>query len=548
MLQTVARLITVALVEPARFPRGFCISDMYDGVRMPRFGPQMAAWLKRLGYKVRVFSEEVVRLNPGTLAKFDVVCISALANTAPRSLVLAAELRRLGTTVVMGGYHFAHTQTNADTLAPTEQALRFCPYVVRGEGYIALPALLEAIKTGSGFEEVGGLSWRSSDGAAQHNPMGDKLTRDEYADLPEPDWSAVEGVKKLRVLPVQGVSGCPRDCSWCAVWPRDGHGKNRVDAARVVDGIEKTLKEFPNFKHVFFSSDNFPVNLGWAKAVCEEIIERKLSFSWTCQGEAPILVTHPELVELMARAGCKRLAMGIETISQVSLDATSKGRQNKESIETAIRICHDNGIAIHGMFIVGLPGGTAEGVVETREWAEAQWIESVQFLCLSDLPGSNDYEAHSLWNESFRPFTEALEPLNWLFINGHHARLANETMSLLEVQMAQVKAMTAFNRWKMVLEPFTAFNKPVYEAGEKYGGGGWWNTAKYYAFHQTVTALFRYRGHASTWKGWRHPLTQCYLELLTATPGSEQYNNACYELLRLLPPGWVETFEAYAAN
>lgn len=545
----------VALVEPSQFPLGEHVPNMYrgknqSGVLMPRFIPQMAAWLQQHGYTVDGFSGEVTPLNLDLLKPYDVVCISVLSNTALHGLVLAKRLRDAGVTVVMGGYYFAHNTPEDGTLRPevltqTVNALRYCSTVVRGEGYVALPALLRAIEQGHGFEAVGGLSWRDAAGTTIHNPMGKGLGREEYAQLPPADWTAIKDVEQLRCLGAQGMKGCPRDCSWCAVWPRDGTGlDSRIDATRVVDEIEATWK-LGGFKHLFVTSDNFPVNHKWAAAVCEEMIKRGLhrQIEWSCQGEVRVIVKCPWLVRLMAKAGCVRICVGIESLNQSTLEAISKGKQSRELIAQAIRICHNHGIAVHGMFIVGLPGDTVKTAEEARRWAQQHGVETVQFLCLSAFPGSKDYEDYELWNATFRPFTGDLEPVNDLFVNGHYAQLSNEAMSLTDIQNSSIAAMDRFYRWGRVLAPLFTPNLRAYWAGLQQGRG-LFGSLGYSVSHQVITTLLRLRGRTSI-DAWRqHPINRCWLELIAATPGTDQFESYKAHLLSLLPAGWVETLRS----
>ena len=151
----------IAWIEPARLPYDYDDQNIYSGILFPRAGPKMAGLLKSLGYEVEVISGELSPLDPDEIARdFDLACISVLSNTAPYGMILGRWLVERGLPVVMGGYQFAHTKTDARAMRPTEQALDFVPYVVRGEGYVALPQLLEAFSMGGALDDVPGLSYR----------------------------------------------------------------------------------------------------------------------------------------------------------------------------------------------------------------------------------------------------------------------------------------------------------------------------------------------------------------------------------------------------
>lgn len=511
----------IAWVEPDQVPFGEKIPTVYSDAAMPRGGPLMAAWMQRYGTDVTVFSGEVTELDPDRLAGYDLVCVSVLSNSAPHGLVLARQLRQRGVTVVMGGYHFAHTATTPETLAPTVEALNFCDYVVRGEGFVALPTLLGVLRGQQSLENVPGLSWVDHAGEVRHNPVGSGLGREQALKVPASDWSdetLVDGTS-FHIINEHGIFGCARKCSFCAVWTRDGNGSRAVDPVLFVQGLRRTLADRPHLKHLFFSSDNLPIVHTWATAVCEEMIRQPLRVSWTCQGEVRTAVQRPDLMKLMAQAGCVRVCMGLESINPEALAGSNKG-QTRQMMEEAIKVVHRNGLAVHGMFIVGLPGDTRQSVRDTVAWAKQMKIETVQFLCLCGLPGSPDYENYRLWERAFRPFTGELAPLNWFFVNGHYAQISNE-MSLDDIQEAATEAMLDFYSPGRVVAPALCL------------GRGW--------VGRLITTGLRWRGWKNTRKWLQHPLNQAYCQLLKVEPGSQEWVRLHEKLIRCLPAGWLET-------
>ncbi|MCC7492626.1 MAG: radical SAM protein [Fimbriimonadaceae bacterium] len=534
------RVITrIAWVEPSRLPYGYDDQNIYSGVLFPRAGPKMAAVLQDLGYQVDVISGELSPLDEEELAtRYDVVCISVLSNTAPHGLILGRRLVERGAMVVAGGYQFAHQATNREAFATTEEALAFVPYVIRGEGYQSLPALLQALVSGDGFEQVGGLSWWGHDGEIVHNPSATLLERGTLNELPLPDWTVVRDRQQLKVVAVHGMQGCPRECSWCAVWARDGRTNRNLDPIRFVDELAATMAQTDCW-HVFFSADNFPARRSWAKAVCEEILARGLQVSWSCQAEVGA-ARDTELVDLMVRAGCVRWCLGLESINAASLEGSQK-RQSQETMEHCIAELHRRGVQIHGMFIVGLPDDDPEGVRRTVAWSEQQGLETVQFLCLVDLPGSRDYETRDLAKRSFRPFAGPYETLNWIFVTGHYARLANELMDLATVQAETIRAMVRFYSLRRALAPLLRpLDLAHWRTARANGRSLWTATVKAWQ-HNLTTAVLRLRGWTNTRRWLRSPFNKAYQALLSAEGArAEQLKQ---ELLRHLPSDWLEALE-----
>ena len=533
---------TIAWVEPSAFPQEGYVgpTSIYSGVMMPRAGAAMAARLAQHGYKTVILSGELTALDPDRIAGISrTVCLSTLSNSAPYSLILADQLKQRGCTVIMGGYHFAQQMINEATLMPTVEALSFCDYVIRGEGYDALPQLLEALSDQRRLSLVSGLSWRDQDGY-HHNSC--RQTTEPARDLPMPNWQTMVDADQIRCLGVQGVKGCPRACSWCAVAGRDGRGgfANRRDAVQVVDEIEQALTHLRRAVHLFFTADNLVVQVEWLKQVCDEMIRRRVRVPWTCQAETPTLAKHPDLLEVMAQAGCVRVCLGLESVSVKALTDSDKA-SNVQTMTQAVHNAHQAGIAVHGMFIVGLPGDGEREVRSALDWCHEHRVETAQFLCLMGLPGSNLTENDNLIARSFRPFKGALAPLNWLFMNGHYAQLASDSLDLAAVQQISLDTTGAFYRLDRVFAGLLRPQLNVWRAARRRGATVV-EAAKQMAWSQIVTAALRWRGYSKT-KAWRnHPLNQAYLALLQANSKAGR-ERALDELVRQLPEGWVETLD-----
>ncbi len=537
-MNTASPIRRIAWVEPSRLPFDWPDQNIYSGILFPRAGPKMAGLLTSLGYEVEVISEEVSRIEPDEIAnRFDLACISVLSNTAPHGMVMGRWLTERGLPVVMGGYQFAHKRTTPETLAPTEEALDFVPYVVRGEGYQAMPMLLDALQGRGPLSGVPGLSYRTDSGMTHHCPTSAGITAQEYAELPLADWSVVRDVEQIQVGAVHGMAGCPRNCSFCAVWRRDGHGQSRTPAAQLVDELE-ALMRLGSIKHCFFSADNFPVIHTWATEVCEELLRRDVKIGWTCQAEVGT-IRRPELVDLMVRAGCERWCLGLESIDEHSL-ADSNKRQDRLLMEECIHGLHRRGVHVHGMFIVGLPHDTPETIRATVKWAKQMKLETVQFLCLSDLPGSQDYEEHRLWEHTFRPFEGAYAPLNWIFINGHYARVHSDRMTLGEVQEWSIRAMRSFYAPARLVSGMLWPNPGAWRAAREQGAGLWHGLGA--GFRHTLTAgMVRLKGYGGCVRWLKSDFNRTYRRLLEATP--ERAEELRHRLLELLPPDWLRTLE-----
>lgn len=532
------RIRRIAWLEPARFPYGWEDQHVYKGWVLPRAGPQMAGLLDSLGYDTVVYCGEATPIDVDEIARnFDAACISVLSCTAPYGLILGKQLSDRGMPVVAGGFHFAHGLMTPEALAATTEALDYVPYVVRGEGYNTLPELLEAWEGKRDLDSVLTLSYRIGNRKI-HNPPRALMSREEMNALPLPKWEKVIGFQNGQLIAIHGMYGCPRKCTWCAVWPRDGRGNRNIDPAKVVDALEVALR-IQKASWIFFSADNFPAIRKWAEGICRELIRRNIPVKWTCQAEVAA-TKRLELVKLMKEAGCEWWCIGFESISDASLHASEKA-QSLESMERAIRILHKHGIKIHGMFICGLPGDTTESMKRTVDWAKRMGIETIQITCLVDLPGSKDYEIYRLWEKSFRPFQPPYELLNWLFMNGHYARMPTDNMSLYDVQQAAIKGMKRFYSLGHTLRALLPnWHTLIYELKR---GHNFFKSLKAACLDGIYVAALRWRGFKLVRKWERSRINQLYVAMLRFPNRIPQL---VQEILKCIPSDWIEVMRQVA--
>ena len=96
---------------------------------------------------------------------------------------------------------------------------------------------------------------------------------------------------------------------------------------------------------------------------------------------------------LMAKARCDMLAYGVEAGTQTTLDRLGK-KQTLAQVEHAVREAKRHGIArVHGFFVIGCPGETAEDIRETFRFAARLELDTFGFNRLAV------YRGTPLWKE-----------------------------------------------------------------------------------------------------------------------------------------------------
>jgi anaerobic magnesium-protoporphyrin IX monomethyl ester cyclase len=216
--------------------------------------------------------------------------------------------------------------------------------------------------------------------------------------LPFPAWRELDIMKYFdagRLYPyidIIGGRGCPFRCTFCQ-WPQLMFGRSyRFRSARnIADEIEYDLKLFPRLKYgeFFFEDDTFTANKERAYSICEEIAKRNLKITWSINARPDIY--DPGLFKEMKKLGCREFLVGFESGDQRILDNVKKGLsldKTREFVSSAKKA----GIAIHGCFVLGLPGETIVTAQKTIDFALGLKVDTLQFSAAVPLPGSEYFD------------------------------------------------------------------------------------------------------------------------------------------------------------
>jgi radical SAM superfamily enzyme YgiQ (UPF0313 family) len=202
---------------------------------------------------------------------------------------------------------------------------------------------------------------------------------------------------------------------------------------RVVAEVENAMGYFKT-GGFFFYDDNFTANRRRVSVFCDLLIEKKLKIAWSAQVRSDLART-PDLVEKMARAGCRWLYIGFESIDDETLEAYHKSQTQRDIVE-AIRVFHRFGLSIHGMFIFGEDHDTPAGIDRTVEFATRHGIDTVQFMILTPFPGTRCYDELVAEDRLFHK--------NWDYYNGMFAVFRPAKMSPVKLQTETFRAYRRF--------------------------------------------------------------------------------------------------------
>jgi radical SAM superfamily enzyme YgiQ (UPF0313 family) len=403
---------------------------IYSRVCIPRLGSVLLGTIMRAkGYDVRVYIEDIQAIDMNEILTADLVAVSAITSTAPQSYKLADKAREAGAVVVMGGTH---------TSFMTEEGMQHADFVVRGEGEFAFQELVDAIQRGDGFDKIQNLTYRTEAGTIASNPERPKIPNLDVN--PIPDYRLIEGWKPGGVVSIATSRGCPFSCTFCSVPGMYGHAFR----THTIDRVLEELALHKGNLYTFFADDIFTANKKRVKELLRRMIDKDLTPQWGAQVRTET-VDDPELLQMMRDSNCFNVYVGFESINPRTLKLFQK-KQDLAKIERSIEKFHNHNIRIHGMFVVGSDEDDVETVDATAEFALKHDIDSVQFMILTPIPGSPD------WDSLYDKGNKYVINRNWTFYDGHHAVHQPRRMSPYELQMAAINAMGKFYSWRGVMK------------------------------------------------------------------------------------------------
>lgn len=180
--------------------------------------------------------------------------------------------------------------------------------------------------------------------------------------------------------------GCPYDCDFCS---RPVFG--RYFRLRDIESIFREIMAIRSqgYDGLWIADDCFTLDLGHVRRFCRRMIRDGLRMTWTCLSRAERM---PERdIDLMKRAGCRKVFFGLESGSNEVLKLMNK-HTTVESATEAVNLFSEHGIETAGFFMVGYPGETSETIETTLEWALSLPLDEISFTTPVPLPGTRLYK------------------------------------------------------------------------------------------------------------------------------------------------------------
>jgi radical SAM superfamily enzyme YgiQ (UPF0313 family) len=254
-------------------------------------------------------------------------------------------------------------------------------------------------------------------------------------DLPVPQQKLFTGNYRMPFANAEPIAtvltnyACPYPCTFCIM-------STLPYTTRTAESIIEELKYLKEngFRFIYFSDQTFFQSKAITNQVLEWMIEVDYGLNWMCFSRVDV-VDESELT-LMKKAGCKLIMFGVEWAENDRL-AHYKKHYTVDQIRHTFKLAKELKIQRLGTFLIGVPGQSAESILNT-----------VRFAIEIDADYASFNVAVPRSNTSFR--TEALESgliddtVQVMDQSGDQVTMGTGTLSQDEVMRLKKKAYRMF--------------------------------------------------------------------------------------------------------
>jgi Radical SAM superfamily len=307
------------------------------------------------------------------------VCLVGVqSNQFPRAMDLAAPFRAAGLMVAVGGFHVSGLLAMLPEFPPDLDAARRAGITLfAGEAEGRLEGLFADAVAGrlrpvyNYMDELPGLQ-------RQVTPFLPLPIVRRYAET----LGAFDAGR-----------GCPFQCSFCTIINVQGRKSRWRDADDVERLVRANLAQ--GVFRFFITDDNFARNRNW-EAIFDRLIrmreEEGLALQFIIQVDT-LCHLIPNFVEKAARAGCKRVFIGLENINPDNLLQAKKKQNRVHEYRRMFHAWRAQRIITYAGYILGFPGDTPQRIAADIGTVQRELpVDLLEFFILTPLPGSADHK------------------------------------------------------------------------------------------------------------------------------------------------------------
>jgi len=327
----------------------------FPQLMVPPFPLQQLAGITPNEHSVTILDERYQKLRINN--DYDLVGIYCITYLAKRAYEIGDKFREIGVKTVLGGDHAS---------ALPDEAKQHADSVVIDESEQTWPKLLDDLKNNN-------------------------LQPFYRQEIPI-DGSLIPPAKRINnrfssfIGSIQSSRGCPVGCEFCAVSNRV-HGK--IFRGRPIENVIEEIKSIKQ-KNLFFHNPTSTANVQYTKDLFRAMVG--LNKKFMCYGNVNALVKDDELLKLASEAGLTVWNVGLESISQDTINSMGKRTNKVDDYKRAVKKIHDYNTRILGNFVFGFDNDKPDVFDKTLETALDIDLDLSQFAILTPFPGTPLFE------------------------------------------------------------------------------------------------------------------------------------------------------------
>ena len=234
--------------------------------------------------------------------------------------------------------------------------------------------------------------------------------------LPENKW----GIPDFDIIPIKRYlelskgeihllvnKGCPFHCEFCNERIVSSNRLYYRDQDQVVDYICADYDGSVN--SIYLDASTFTYDKRWILELCKKVQKREKHLNWkTC---TRLDCIDEEIIREMAKSGCTRISIGVETFDEV-IQKRNRKLVDEEKLVLFSRWCHEVGIQPRALLIIGLDNQSKDDIYYAMQFCQKRNIDA-RFRVLQDysaLINCNDIASLDVtcldrWN-TWNPFVD----------------------------------------------------------------------------------------------------------------------------------------------
>lgn len=334
-----------------------------------------------LGYSVYDCLREIKENKPS------IVGMTVFTDSLYSCFYLSIKIKEFNPTIkiVLGGPHV--------NIYP-EETIRWSTidYVLTGFSENSFACLIETLDKKHGninikFESIPGLWWKNGINVSKSNSSIDRFW--EINRVKRPNRKLLDIQKYFTVANNKKITtmissrGCPFSCTFCDVFEKRYQEREICD---VVNEVKEIIEL--GISQIHFFDDCFNLKRARVVEMCQAFIDYNLKFEWSFRGRIEPCDT--KLVQLLYKAGCRRVQLGIEGADQKTINRIKK-KIDISKVPGILKIYKEQGIETLGYFILGFPFQTYEDCITSCEEIARMGFDYISMYILVPYPNTEVY-------------------------------------------------------------------------------------------------------------------------------------------------------------